>query len=77
MQEFDLKDYAVSLTLLETLLNSYPESKYIEQANVVLNYCSRLRDCDYLWRQIKALPPGGGMIFFPPLETNGTRTHQR
>ncbi len=71
MQKFAQKKYDVAIIMLHTLMTAYPDSQYIERAELALNECSRLPECADIRAQIKALPNGGGITFLSKTSLKG------
>jgi outer membrane protein assembly factor BamD (BamD/ComL family) len=49
----------------DILIKLYPDSESTGRAKLVLDDCALSQECNFYLAQIKALPPGGGMIFYP------------
>jgi hypothetical protein len=64
------KKYVNAVTLLQTLISSYPDSPYVDRAKLALDDCSHQVDCGAMRAQIETLPNGGGMVFFPNMPQN-------
>ncbi|HEY6251550.1 MAG TPA: hypothetical protein VI685_16445 [Candidatus Angelobacter sp.] len=66
-QSYTKKQYIETFILLQTLKDTWPDSPYVAQANRLVDDCRRREGCDFYLKQWEALPPGGGMIFFPSM----------
>jgi hypothetical protein len=83
IQNMEAKKYANAITLLQTLVNSYPDSQYVGKAKLALDDCSRHDECSAILVQVENLPSGGGQTFFPAMpetktEHNGfMKKHQK
>jgi hypothetical protein len=73
VQSFADEKYSVAITLLQTLINTYPESPHIARARSLMDECSRIQLC------APALDTSthGGLTFFPSLvpEEPSTKHH--
>jgi len=58
---------------LQTLKDTWPDSPYIARGNQILNDCRRKQECNFYLKQEEALPPDGGMIFFPNMPDTPNR----
>ena len=58
--------YGEGITLLETLVASYPQSTYAEPGKQALQDCVHLKACA---TALAAVRRGGGLTFFPNLPT--------
>jgi TolA-binding protein len=56
-----------ALTTFQTLINFHPDSEFAGRANLALDDCARSQECNFYLVQVKALPPGGGQIFYPSM----------
>jgi outer membrane protein assembly factor BamD (BamD/ComL family) len=49
----------------DILIKLYPDSELAGRAKLVLDDYALSHECNFYLAQIKALPPGGGLIFYP------------
>jgi TolA-binding protein len=54
-----------ALTTFQTLINFHPDSEFAGRAKLVLDDCALSQECNFYLVQVRALPPGGGQIFYP------------
>lgn len=67
MQNMAAKKYDSAVTLMYTLINTYPDSPYVGRAKLALDDCSRHDECADIRAQVEALPNGGGPTFYPSM----------
>ena len=66
--------YQEAVTLFETLINAYPESKYVERAKLVLIECDRIKECASVQRQVEGYPDAPR--FFPSMPEERARSRK-
>jgi TolA-binding protein len=64
-EAFAAQRYQEAITLFATLINAYPDSKYVERANLVLIDCDGVKECASVQRQVKGYPDAP--TFFPDM----------
>jgi hypothetical protein len=73
MQFYAKKKYEQAIITLQTLINSYPDSQYVDRAKLSLEDCWRLPDCAVARIQVEPqLSNGGEVVTVPTLPEAGT-----